>query len=135
MPWETSWTPAVSTSTSPLPVVPSRNAFRRLSPKSRRTARRSTDPPLGLDDEQQTLAETFGADDDNYEKVLNIQTVWPLIAALRERQRMVLAFHFFHNVTQTEIAKRIGSSQVRTLRRQADEWAVHAREPELADTA
>jgi RNA polymerase sigma-B factor len=105
----------------------------------------STDLPLGLDDEQQTLAETFGADDDNFEKVLNIQTVRPLIAALPERQRMVLALRFFENMTQTEIAKRVGCSQMhvsrllsqalRTLRNQADESAVQACEPELADTA
>src|SRR5262249_48682142 len=104
----------------------------------------STDLPLGLDDEQQTLAETFGADDDNFERVLNIQTVRPLIAALPERQRMVLALRFFENMTQTEIAKRVGCSQMhvsrllsqalRTLRNQADESAVPC-EPELAETA
>jgi RNA polymerase sigma-B factor len=105
----------------------------------------STDMPLCLDDEQQTLAETFGADDESYETVLNMQTVRPLIAALPERQRMVLAFRFFDNMTQTEIAKRIGCSQMhvsrllsqalRTLRNQADEPAVHACKPDLAITA
>ena len=105
----------------------------------------SIDMPLGLDDEQQTLAETYGADDENYETVLSIQTVRPLIAALPERQRMVLAFRFFDNMTQTEIAKRIGCSQMhvsrllsqalRTLRNQADESAAHADKSDLAITA
>jgi RNA polymerase sigma-B factor len=105
----------------------------------------STNMPLGLNDEQQTLAETFGADDDNFEKVLNVQTVRPLIAALPEREQMVLALRFFDNMTQTEIAQRVGCSQMhvsrllskalQSLRDQVDEPAVQACQAELVITA
>ena len=105
----------------------------------------STDMQFDRNDEHQTLAETFGAVDDNFDKVLDIQTVRPLIAALPEREQTVLALRFFDNMTQTEIASRIGCSQMhvsrllsqalRTLRSQIQEPAVQAHEPELAISA
>jgi RNA polymerase sigma-B factor len=105
----------------------------------------STDMQFDRSDEHHTLAETFGAIDDNFDKVLDVHTVRPLMAALPEREQIVLALRFFDNMTQTEIANRIGCSQMhvsrllaqalRTLRRQIHEPAAAAREPELASTA
>ena len=76
----------------------------------------STDMQFGRNDEHQTLAETFGALDDNLDKVLDIHTVQPLIAPLPEREQTILALRFFDNMTQTEIANRIGCSQMHVSR-------------------
>ncbi|OBK71247.1 SigB/SigF/SigG family RNA polymerase sigma factor [Mycobacterium sp. 1274761.0] len=91
----------------------------------------SSDAPLGADDdsERKTVSGTFGDVDANYEKVLDVETVRPLIAALPERQQLVLRLRFFENMTQTQIGERLGISQMHvsrllsrslaTLRRQA----------------
>ena len=71
---------------------------------------------FGRNDEHQTLAETFGALDDNLDKVLDIHTVQPLMAPLPEREQTILALRFFDNMTQTEIANRIGCSQMHVSR-------------------
>ena len=99
---------------------------------------RSTDVPVGPDGESRTLGDSFGEVDPNLDSVIDVETVRPLIAALPDRQRDVLRLRFFENLTQTQIAARIGCSQMhvsrliaqalRTLRTQV-------REPELAATA
>ena len=48
--------------------------------------------------------------------MLNVETVRPLIAALSERHRNVLMLRFFENMTQTQIAERIGCSQMHVSR-------------------
>jgi len=99
---------------------------------------RSTDMQVGPDGETRSLGDTFGDVDHNLDTVVAAETVRPLIAALPERQRNVLRLRFFENLTQTQIAERIGCSQMhvsrliaqalRTLRSQV-------REPDLAATA
>jgi RNA polymerase sigma-B factor len=56
---------------------------------------------------------------------------------LPERQRTVLTLRFFENLTQTEIAERIGCSQMhvsRLLAKALDTLRRQARRPELAVT-
>jgi RNA polymerase sigma-B factor len=76
----------------------------------------STDEPMGPGDGPRALSDTFGEVDPNLEKVLNVETVRPLIAALPERQRIVLTLRFFDNLTQTQIAERVGCSQMHVSR-------------------
>ncbi len=93
---------------------------------------------VGPDGESRSLGDTFGDVDPNLDSVIAVETVRPLIAALPERQRDVLRLRFFENLTQTQIAERVGCSQMhvsrliaqalRTLRSQV-------REPDLAATA
>lgn len=45
-----------------------------------------------------------------------METVRPLIAALRERERTVISLRFFDELTQTEIAEHIGCSQMHVSR-------------------
>jgi RNA polymerase sigma-B factor len=54
--------------------------------------------------------------DTNFDKVLAVVTVRPLLAALPERQRTVLKLRFFENMTQTQIAEQIGISQMHVSR-------------------
>ncbi len=99
---------------------------------------RPTDAQAGQDNEYRPLSETLGGVDPNLDAVLDAETVRPLIAALPDRQRTVLMLRFFENLTQTQIAERVGCSQMhisrllaqalRTLRSQV-------RVPEFAATA
>jgi RNA polymerase sigma-B factor len=76
----------------------------------------SLDAPVGADDDPMALHETMGGLDANFETVLEIETVRPLIAALPERERTVLMLRFFQNMTQSQIAQRIGVSQMHVSR-------------------
>ena len=99
---------------------------------------KSTDTPSGSGDDYRPFGDTLGDVDPNLDKVLDVETVRPLIAALPERQRTVLALRFFENLSQTQIAERIGCSQMhvsRLLARALDTLRSHVREPELAATA
>ncbi len=76
----------------------------------------SLDVPRGQDDEHRALAETVGDVDARLDKVLSVQAARPLIAALPERERTVIKLRFFDELTQSEIAERIGCSQMHVSR-------------------
>ncbi len=67
-------------------------------------------------DEIRSVTNTFGDLDANLDKVLDVQTVRPLLAALPERDQTVLRLRFFDNMTQTQIAARLGISQMHVSR-------------------
>jgi len=74
-------------------------------------------PGLGAgDDDGPSVSDSFGAVDANLDKVLDIETVRPLLAALPERQQTVLMLRFFDNMTQTQIGERLGISQMHVSR-------------------
>ena len=75
----------------------------------------STDAPASADREY-TMADTLGSVDSNLEKVLQIESVRPLIAVLPERQKTVLRLRFFGEMTQTQIAEQLGCSQMHVSR-------------------
>ena len=50
------------------------------------------------------------------EQVENRETLRPALAALSERERAVLLLRFFESQTQTQIAERIGVSQMHVSR-------------------
>jgi RNA polymerase sigma-B factor len=76
----------------------------------------STDTPSSADDDYRSVANTFGDIDSNLEKVLDIETVRPLLAALPERQQTILRMRFFEDMSQTQIAEAIGVSQMHVSR-------------------
>jgi RNA polymerase sigma-B factor len=76
----------------------------------------STDKPAQAEDDRRAPLDIMGGIDTNFDKVLDIQTVRPLIAALPEQQRTVLLLRFFHNMTQSQIAQRLGVSQMQVSR-------------------
>jgi RNA polymerase sigma-B factor len=96
----------------------------------------STDMSIGPDGHR-PFGDTIGDVDPNLDKVLDVETVRPLIAALPERQRTVIILRFFENQTQTQIADHIGCSQMhvsRLLAKALDTLRSQARQPELAAT-
>ncbi len=67
-----------------------------------------------------TLIDTFGQQDAGFQRVEDLATVASAMHALSERDQRIIQLRFFHDRTQTEIAKEIGVSQMqisRTLRR------------------
>jgi RNA polymerase sigma-B factor len=101
-------------------------------------ATRSTDVQAGQDDDYRPLGETLGELDPSLDMVIDVATVRPHIAALPDRQRTVLMLRFLENLTQTQIAERIGCSQMHVSRLLAQALRTlrsRLREPELAVTA
>jgi RNA polymerase sigma-B factor len=62
------------------------------------------------------LTETLGAADAELDKVEYRQTLAPLLDELPERERTILVLRFFGNMTQTQIADRVGISQMHVSR-------------------
>lgn len=74
-------------------------------------------PARGTDDtDNRTVGDSFGAADASLDKVIDVETVRPLVAALPTRQQTVLMLRFFDNMTQSQIAERLGVSQMHVSR-------------------
>lgn len=79
----------------------------------------SSDAPVrgsGHDSDGRSVFDSTGAEDDDLEKVLDVETARPLLAKLPERQQTVLMLRFFENMTQSQIAERLGISQMHVSR-------------------
>jgi RNA polymerase sigma-B factor len=78
----------------------------------------STDasPARDDDDGESSISTTLGDVDANLEKVLDVETLRPLLATLPDRERNILLLRFFENMTQTQIAGRLGISQMHVSR-------------------
>jgi len=63
-----------------------------------------------------TLTDTLGVADAELEKVEYRQTLAPLLDDLPDRERTILVLRFFGNMTQTQIADRVGISQMHVSR-------------------
>nr|WP_006246017.1 SigB/SigF/SigG family RNA polymerase sigma factor [Mycolicibacterium tusciae] len=97
----------------------------------------STDVQAGPDAEYRGIGDTLGDVDPNIEKVLALETVRPLIAALPDREQTVLTLRFFDNMTQTQIAARMGYSQMHVSRLIAKALGTlrnQVREPDRVDS-
>lgn len=88
----------------------------------------SLDAPVDDGEESTTHVELLGAPDPGIDGVVDTEAVWPLLEGLPDRERELVLLRFFGNKTQTEIASRLGISQMhvsrlldRTLRRLHDE--------------
>lgn len=57
-------------------------------------------------------------DDHRFESVIDHETVWPLLDRLPARERTILLLRFFGNESQSQIAGRLGISQVHVSRLQ-----------------
>jgi RNA polymerase sigma-B factor len=88
----------------------------------------SMDAGSGGGDDAPPLAETLGSRDANLDRIENHEALRPLLDALPERERTVIVLRFFESLTQSQIAERVGISQMhvsrllaRTLARLRDE--------------
>ena len=78
---------------------------------------------LGDEGDGETYADSIGFEDDRFELVEYGATIAPTLQALPARDRIVLHLRFVEDLTQAEIAERVGVSQMhvsRLLRRSLD---------------
>jgi RNA polymerase sigma-B factor len=76
----------------------------------------SLDEMLSTDESGGTLGDLLGEADAELERVDYRQSLEPLLAELPERERTILMLRFFGNMTQTQIADRVGVSQMHVSR-------------------
>jgi RNA polymerase sigma-B factor len=78
----------------------------------------SIDAPAGDDDDraQSPAAAQLGEDDNGLEEVEQRILLSPLIASLPKREQMIIHLRFFRGMTQSEIAARLGISQMHVSR-------------------
>jgi RNA polymerase sigma-B factor len=73
-------------------------------------------PPSNAVEHADTLGDTLGASDEGYALVDDRVTVTRLLPSLSERERRILHMRFAEEMTQSEIAARIGVSQMQVSR-------------------
>ena len=73
-------------------------------------------PDGGQGGDGETLATRIGEPDTELEKVEDRATLSPLLARLPERDRVIVDLRFFQGLTQSEIAARLGVSQMHVSR-------------------
>jgi RNA polymerase sigma-B factor len=83
----------------------------------------SLDATVGPDEDAAFLVDTIGQDDPSFETVEYGEAIAKTLAALPQRERVILHLRFVEDLTQSEIAERVGISQMhvsRLLRRALD---------------
>lgn len=81
-------------------------------------------PRPGATDEATSYGEAMGEEDERYELVELDATVSAVLGRIPQRERQILRMRFVDDLTQTEIAARVGISQMqvsRLLRRSLDQ--------------
>lgn len=71
---------------------------------------------LGLDDEEAPRSRTLGAEDPAYALVDDLATIGPAFASLPAREQEILRLRFGGDMSQTQIAARLGVSQMHISR-------------------
>jgi RNA polymerase sigma-B factor len=69
-----------------------------------------------VDGDETTLGDTLGAEDDRYELIESDAAVASAVRSLSERERRILYLRFVREMTQSEIARRMGVSQMQISR-------------------
>lgn len=77
---------------------------------------RSLDAPADGDGGGATPADRFAVEEKGFEAAVHLESLKPLVAALPERERTVLALRFGAELTQAQIGERLGLSQMQVSR-------------------
>ncbi|WP_455354918.1 SigB/SigF/SigG family RNA polymerase sigma factor [Streptomyces sp. SYSU K217416] len=77
---------------------------------------RSLDAPLKEDEARSAVTRCLGAEDRAFDVIECLESLKPLIAALPERDRVILSLRFGEELTQSEIGARLGISQMHVSR-------------------
>jgi RNA polymerase sigma-B factor len=75
----------------------------------------SLDQPAAGQDEG-SITDVIGVEDDRFDLIDHTATIEPILHALPERERRILHMRFAQDMTQAEIADRIGVSQMQVSR-------------------
>jgi len=73
-------------------------------------------PQPGADDDDDTLVQRIGAEDPRYDIVEHRPAIEPAVRALPAREREILRLRFVEDLTQSEIAVKVGVSQMHVSR-------------------
>jgi RNA polymerase sigma-B factor len=73
-------------------------------------------PSAGNGELRSSLSDTIGAIDAGFDRVIDNESLRPLLASLPVREQRILAMRFFGDMSQSEIADRIGVSQMHISR-------------------
>ena len=76
----------------------------------------STGPGGGGDDDDFDPMESIGTEDTEFERTEQRASLEPALDALPEREREILRMRFAEGLTQTQIAEKIGISQMHVSR-------------------
>jgi RNA polymerase sigma-B factor len=76
----------------------------------------SLDRPRAVGEESDTLADTIGGHDDEFDRVEQAITAELLMTRLDAREREIIRLRFHEDMTQSEIGERIGCSQMHVSR-------------------
>jgi RNA polymerase sigma-B factor len=76
----------------------------------------SIDSGGGGDDDAPAIADTLGGVDRGLDQIEDRESLRPLLESLPERERTVVVLRFFESLTQTQIAERVGVSQMHVSR-------------------
>jgi RNA polymerase sigma-70 factor (sigma-B/F/G subfamily) len=76
----------------------------------------SLDAPALARSETMTLGDSVGAEDPRLELAVDLVALRPVLAALPSRDRQILHLRFYEELTQQQIAERIGVSQMQVSR-------------------
>jgi RNA polymerase sigma-B factor len=76
----------------------------------------SLETPRTGDEDGGSYAETVGADDAGYEQVEYAAAIEPAMSAMPPRDQLILRLRFERDLTQSEIAERLGISQMHVSR-------------------
>ncbi|MCW3816120.1 SigB/SigF/SigG family RNA polymerase sigma factor [Micromonospora sp. DR5-3] len=76
----------------------------------------SLSTPIGDSDSATELGDTLGTEDGEYELAELRASLGPALATLDEREQRILTLRFYGNLTQSEIAARVGVSQMHVSR-------------------
>jgi RNA polymerase sigma-B factor len=79
-------------------------------------ATRSLSQPLGAAGDEETMEDVLGQDERGYEEVEHGTLLEAGLEALGDRERTIVELRFFDGLTQSEIAARIGISQMHVSR-------------------
>jgi RNA polymerase sigma-B factor len=68
------------------------------------------------EDGRASLADLIGTEDPQLEQVLDMEAVWKHWDGLADREQQLLLLRFYGNMTQAEIGKQLGISQMHVSR-------------------
>src|SRR5690606_4177272 len=73
----------------------------------------SLDAPVGEEGEEaSTYLDVMGGDDADLEEIVDSESLWPLLEKLPDREQEMVLLRFYGNMTQSDIADRLGISQM-----------------------
>jgi RNA polymerase sigma-B factor len=76
----------------------------------------SLDEMLTAEANTATFGDLLGEPDNDFDKFINLHSLAPHLAALSSRERNILLMRFYGDLTQSQIAQRIGISQMHVSR-------------------